>query len=254
LSNLRREALVERIVQGPGWIVAIVRGTSDQRAAGMAAIPHEVRGRCCIPGRIPDTAPQETGFQIVPDEHEHGDRCAQLLLSPDAGAAAVGLAVTNAIIALDPEPAAPVDGVDWLLARAAGRDVAVVGGFPFIDRELRPIARNVWVLEREPRETELPENRAPDILPVADIVVITASALANHSLDRFLRLARPAAVRILLGPSTPLTSSLFAFGFDALSGVRISEIDTVAREVAHGVPFRRMSGLERVTLRRHAAS
>jgi len=173
---------------------------------------------------------------------------ARLLRSSTVGEAATGLAVTNALLGLDPEPAGPVDGVDWLLERAADRAVAVVGRFPFIDRRLRPLARQVWVFERAPAEGELPESEAEAVLPQAELVVITGSALANGSIDDLVRLVRPHATLLMLGPSTPLTSALFALGFDALSGARVRDVDGAARAVMEGTSFRRMTGLERVTM------
>ena len=173
---------------------------------------------------------------------------AALLRSPAPGEPATGLAVANALLTLDPEPAAPSDGVDWVLQHSAGRDVAVVGRFPFIDRRLRPIARRVWVFERAPVGGELSEDQATAILPQAEVVVITGGALANGTLDEFVGLVRPTARLLLLGPSTPLTSALFELGFDALSGVRVTDAHRVALAVAEGLSFRQMEGLDRVTL------
>jgi len=239
-----------------------VRTPGGRRVAGMAGIPHNLLGRCCVPERMAG----QTGNQVAGDEAARGEtgsielaldpagedaaEWARLLLSRDPGEAAAGLAVTNALLALDPEPAAEMDGVAWLLERARGLDVAVVGHFPFVDRRLRPIARRVWVFEREPGEGEVAENEAESILPEAHIVVLTGGTLANHTLDSLVRLVAPASALLLLGPSTPLTSALFPFGFDALSGVRVDDIDVVASSIAAGESFRRMAGLKRVTLLR----
>jgi uncharacterized protein (DUF4213/DUF364 family) len=248
LARLPEAESVRRIIQGASWVLAVVRGTCGREAAGMAGIPRGLRGQCCVPGHAAPEAGQP--LEITFDAAEPATRWARLLLSTDNGEAALGLAVINALLALEPETAAPIDGVDWLLARAAGRNVAVIGGFPFVDRELRRIARDVWVFEREPGARELHEARAPELLPNAEIVVITGSALANHTLDAMLSVTAPHAVRMLLGPSTPLTSALFPFGFDALSGVRVADAEAVAHAVSAGTGFRRMTGLQRVTLLR----
>ena len=247
LAALPEGGTVVRLRQSEGWVLAVVRAADGVLAAGMAGVPHAVRGQCCLPGgamqpdgKVADHYPAEQDADAT--------TWARMLTFPLAGEAAVGLAVTNALLATSPEPAAVRDGVDWLLSVAAGRAVAVVGGFPFVDRSLRSVAGKVWVLERDPAEGELHADEAAEILPQADFVVITGSALANHTLDGLLDWIRPETRTMLLGPSTALCSRLFAFGFEALSGVRVRDVDVVAAAIAQGVPFRRMPGLERVTL------
>lgn len=251
LARLRAGARVERVLQGAAWILAVVRDPAGRRAAGMAGIPHAMEGRCCLPlveGAPRPAGPGEPGVLAVPGDDRDAVVWAEGLRAPEPGVAATGLAVANALLGLEPERAAAVDGVDWLLARAQGRSVAVVGRFPFIDRALRPIASRVWIVERTPRAGEWSEADAAEILPQADLVVITGGTLVNGTLDGFVGLAAPDAELLLLGPSTPLTRALFDLGFDALSGVRARDVDQVVREVAAGVPYRRMEGLERVTL------
>lgn len=175
---------------------------------------------------------------------------ATLLESADAGEAAIGLAVANALLALDPAPISDLDGVAWLLERAVDRSVAVVGHFPFADRRLRPVAREVWIIEREPGEGEVGGVQAHEVLARAEIVVITGSAVANHTIDELLEAVGRQATVMMLGPSTPLVPSLLDRGFDALSGVSITDPDAVMDGVRAGESFRRMSGLRRVTLTR----
>lgn len=263
LSRLREGSVVERVLQGPSWVLATVRDATGRGASGMAGIPHVLQGRCCLPlaslaggGAAPPAAASDrpapaVGIAVprfVAGDGRDAVAWAELLRSAVPGEPATGLAVANALLGLDPEPAAPIDGVDWLLERAEGRDVAVVGRFPFVDRRLRPVARRVWVFERAPEGDELAESEAAAILPDADVVVITGGALVNGTLDGFVALVNPGAARLLLGPSTPLTSALFALGFHALSGVRVTDAGAVAAAVAGGLSFRRMTGLERVTL------
>lgn len=236
------------MVQGPEWILATVRDRQGRRTAGMAGIPKAMQGRCCVPAGAASPRPIASGAIEVAGDEREALEWAELLRHADEGAAATGLAVINALLALDPEPAAAIDGVEWLLERAAGRDVAVIGRFPFIDGRVRPVARRVWVFERVPAEGELPESEAAGILPQAQVVVITAGTLANETLDGFVRLVDEDAVLLLLGPSTPLSSSLFELGFDALSGVRVLDVDAAVASVREGKSFRQMTGLQRVTL------
>lgn len=236
------------MVQGPEWILATVRDRQGRRTAGLAGIPKTMQGRCCVPAGGEPSPPSDSGAIEVAGDERDAVEWAELLRSPDEGAAATGLAVINALLALDPEPAAAIDGVEWLLRRAAGRNVAVIGRFPFIDGRVRPVVRRVWVFERAPAEGELPESEAAGILPQAQVVVITAGTLANGTLDGFVRLVPADALLLLLGPSTPLSSSLFQLGFDALSGVRVLDVDAAVASVREGKSFRQMTGLQRVTL------
>jgi len=53
-------------------------------------------------------------------------------------------------------------------------------------------------------------------------------------------LCRPDAFRLLLGPSTPLSSVLFDAGIDALSGTRVDDPEVVLRSVGQGATFRQI--------------
>jgi len=261
LDAIQHDGGLARILKGSSWVLATVRGADGRRASGMAGVPHEMRRPRPIPLGLPLSAAaaqpltDARAAESRPDTDVHYDPSheaaipwAALLESADAGQAAVGLAVANALLALDPAPADTLDGVTWLIERAADRSVAVVGHFPFADRRLRPVARQVWIIEREPGEGEVGGAEAESILARAEIVVITGSAVANHTIDDLMDSIDPKATVMMLGPSTPLVPRLLEMGFDALSGVRVTDEDAVARGVAAGESFRRLTGLSRVTL------
>lgn len=258
LDAMPRNAGLERLVQGPTWVVAIARSAEGNRVAGMAGVPHTLRDRCCVPLRLSGSAERRSDTSVDeptvdlrfdPDSTPAAE-WTDLLRSHDHGEAAVALAVCNALLAIDPAPAADLDGVAWLLDRAAGRSVAVVGHFPFADRRLRSIAREVWIIEREPGAGEFGAGEAGRILGGADIAVITGSAVANHTLDSLLTHVAPDTPVLVLGPSTPLLPSLFDLGISALGGMRIDDPDAVAAGIRAGESFRGMAGLRRVTLLR----
>ena len=98
-----------------------------------------------------------------------------------------------------------------------GRRVAVIGHFPYAETALSD-ALELSILEREPWEGDFPDTAAEYILPGQDIVFITGAALANKSLPRLLELSRSAHT-VVVGPSTPLTSIMFEYGADCLSGL-----------------------------------
>jgi uncharacterized protein (DUF4213/DUF364 family) len=133
----------------------------------------------------------------------------------------------------------------------AGKTVALVGNFPFVPR-LRAHLGQLYIIERDPRDGDYPEEAAPDILPRADVVAITAMTLINHSLENLLRLCSQDATVILLGPSTPLSPVLFDYGVNLLSGSVVEDIDPVLRTISQGANFRqvRRAGVRLVTMRR----
>ena len=162
--------------------------------------------------------------------------------------ASVGLATLNATLQPDDALLTDIDAADWLAERGAGCNIAVFGRFPFIDDEIRPTAKQVWVFERDPEAGEFGMDAMQDILPQADIVAITSSTLINHSLDAILNQCGPQTRVMMLGPSTPLAAALLSNGIDLLSGVMVVNIEAAIASVQAGVSFRKMNGLRRVTL------
>ncbi|MDH5468886.1 MAG: DUF364 domain-containing protein, partial [Candidatus Aminicenantes bacterium] len=53
-----------------------------------------------------------------------------------------------------------------------------------------------------------------------------------------------------LGPSTPLSTVLFDYGFDAISGSMVTDRDRVLNCISQGANFRQVKGVRKVTLRR----
>jgi uncharacterized protein (DUF4213/DUF364 family) len=62
----------------------------------------------------------------------------------------------------------------------------------------------------EPKEGDFPAEAAPEIIPQADIVAITAMTLVNKTFDGLMKLRRPNAEVVLIGPSTPLSPNLIS--------------------------------------------
>ncbi len=123
--------------------------------------------------------------------------------------------------------------------RGAGKRVALIGHFPFVE-DLREQVSKLWVLELQPRPGDLPASAATEILPQADIVAITATTLINGTFAGLMALRNPAALTMLLGPSTPLSPILFDHGIDILSGALVENIDATLRAVSQGAGFRQI--------------
>ncbi len=63
-----------------------------------------------------------------------------------------------------------------------------------------------------------------------DHVIITSSAIVNHTIDDLLGLARDKKIA-LVGPGTPLTPALFDHGINVLSGMIVTDPDLAFRIV-----------------------
>jgi len=125
---------------------------------------------------------------------------------------------------------------DVIRRRGVGRSVVMVGHFPFVD-ELRPQVGSLAVLEERPRPGDLPASAAADVLPEAEVVVITGMAFVNQTLDGLLRLCTPRAHVILAGPSTPLSPVLFEYGVHELCGAMVTDVEAVLHAVRAGDGF-----------------
>ncbi len=152
----------------------------------------------------------------------------------------VGLATINALL---PPPAQSVDlpAEEYILRHGAQANVALIGHFPFVD-SLRPCVHQLWVLELNPKEGDLPATQASQIVPQADILAITSTTLINHTFEEVFQHRKPGAKVMLLGPSTPLSPRLFDLGVDVLSGSIVEDIPSVMRLARQGATFRQFKG------------
>lgn len=168
-------------------------------------------------------------------------RCPSL---PEAG---IGLATINALIDVDQDKAYDVNAADVIVERGADRKVALVGHFPFTER-IRKAAETLWVLEMDPGEGDLEARRAPEIIPMADVVAITGTSLINHTFDDLLKMCRSDAFVIVLGGTTPLCRVLFDSGVDAVAGTLITDPEAALRSAGQGATFRQLMGKRLLTI------
>ena len=141
--------------------------------------------------------------------------------------------------------------MDWINEHikkiAKGKIVSIIGRFPF-NHEILKIAKKAYILELEPEDNELPAAACEDVFPKADINVISATALINHTLQRLLELGNN-GINVVLGPSTPLSPILFDFGADILAGVKVHNKNAIVRSITQGAKkFKLLRGLEPVCL------
>ncbi len=226
------DAPVREVLVGVHWTVVCSRG-------------------CGLASTLPADGPHgEAGVRDVGRLHtKSGRELAEYARSSDPVEAAIGVAAVNSLLDVDESRAVEVNAARVLAERGRGRAVALVGRFPFIPR-LREEVGSLWVIEKRPAEGDFPESAAADLIPRAEVVALTGSALVNGTLDGLLALCRPEALVIVLGPSTPLSPVLFDHGASLLSGVRVLDEAAVLRTVAQGACFRQVEGVRLLTVER----
>lgn len=161
----------------------------------------------------------------------------------------IGFATLNALLPVDEERCRTLNAEKLIVERGRGRNVAIVGHFPFVPR-VQEVAAVTSVLELNPGPGDLPADAAPRVIPTADVVAITGMSLVNGTFEALAALCRPDAFVVLLGATTPLTELFFEYNVDAVSGAVVSDIDGVALAVSQGANFRQIEGKRLLTMLR----
>ncbi|MDR3325136.1 MAG: DUF364 domain-containing protein, partial [Spirochaetaceae bacterium] len=131
-----------------------------------------------------------------------------------------------------PDESRKHEAFDVYRAELAGKRVAVVGHFPFLERQLQPVC-SLSILERRPEDGDYPDPACEYILGEQDYVFITGSTLVNKTLPRLLSLCRNAWT-VLVGPTVTLSDALFEAGADDLSGFVVTGPEVCLESVGGG--------------------
>lgn len=172
---------------------------------------------------------------------------AKLAYSNSILEAAIGMATINSLLELDDPSSLELNAAELIREKGKGKRVAIIGHFPFVPK-IREISKELWVIEKNPRENDLSESEADKIIPKADVVAITGTALTNHSIDHLLELCNSKAFIVLLGDTAPLSPILFDHNIDAVSGTKVVDFDLALRCVSQGANYRQIKGIKRLTL------
>jgi uncharacterized protein len=206
----------------------------DAGAAGTCATPRDaVPGDVCCP-----VSARAVGYQSLA-----GRPAVELMqdaLSATGLRRAVGIATLNALAELSwrRRPTRGVElmpGADAFDATALheGDRIVLVGAFiPFL-KELKRRRIPFLVLEQNPaalKPEEMPFYRpaeaAAEIVPQADVLLVTGSTLLNDTLEDLLEMAPPEARVTVVGPTVGMLPDAFvARGADILGSVRITRPD-----------------------------
>ena len=236
LDSLDQDAPVRHILVGAFW-TAVVLDTDPLRCGLASTLRAETGG--------PWPPVVRAGLLMG----KSGRELANMLRSDRILEASIGMAAANALLEVGDEALPEVNAGEIIIERGAGRNVAIVGHFPFADR-VRETADQCWVLELHPGPGDLPADQAAVVLPQADVVALTGTSLVNHTFEELVGLCRRDAFVLLLGPSTPLSPVMFEAGLDALSGTVVDDVEQVLLSVGQGATFRqikRRGGLRLLT-------
>jgi len=234
------EIEIERAVVGLFFTgVKLSNGVAGASATPIKSIPEAV---CCPSSAMAMPFPGKLRGRRATD-------LAREALSSQGIRRALGIAAVNALADCcwqrRPHPDVDLrDGVDAFDATDIrhGDKVVVVGAFvPFL-KELKRRGQAFLVLEQDSatlKADELPffrpAEQAAEILPDADVVLITGSTLVNNTLEDLLALARSDARVTVVGPTVGMLPDAFlARGADVLGCVRITEPDAFLDLLAEG--------------------
>ena len=230
----RAEGRLEALRVGPFWSLVVTT-----MGSGLAS---SLRSEAHIHGSKPITDAGEL-HRKTPLE------LARLLRSESIPETAIGLAAVNALLG-PPEGALTEHNAKEILAeRGTGKRVAMIGHFPFADG-LRARCSELWVFERGDgrRDGDHGAEMMDELLPQAEVVAITSTAIINRTLPEILDRVRPDAFVLMLGPSTPLTPLVFRLGIDVVCGTVITDARRVLRAVEQGAVTRQIGGVRKVCL------
>jgi len=172
---------------------------------------------------------------------------AQLAYSKSILEAAIGMATINSLVEIDENSCIELNAAELIIEKGEGKKVAIVGHFPFIPR-VREYSKELWIIEKNPKEGDFTEAEADNLIPQADVVAITGTALTNHTMEHLLELCNPRAYVIVLGDTAPLSPILFDYGLNAISGTRVMNAELALRCVSEGANFRQIRGVRRLTM------
>ena len=161
--------------------------------------------------------------------------------------AAIGMAAINSLVEIDESKCTELNASEIIEKKGKDKNIAIIGHFPFIPK-LRGITRNLWVIEKNPRPGDYSEESAGDLVPEADVLAITGTAITNHSIEDLLKLKKDGTFTIVLGDSAVLSPVLFDYGVDAVAGTKVIDTDLALKCVSQGANFRQIKGTRKLIM------
>jgi len=163
--------------------------------------------------------------------------------------ASIGMAALNSLIEINMDKCVEMNALEVLEKNGRGKNVAVVGHFPFVPK-LKKTAGRLWVLELNPQKGDLNADEAENILPGADVVCITGTSFINHSVEHLLHLCGKESFVMMVGATTPMSPVLFDYGVDMVAGALVVDHEKAMTCIAQGASFKQIKGVKRLIMRK----
>jgi len=170
-------------------------------------------------------------------------------LDPNVLKSAIGVATLNALSQLIIESEhgleypiiKDTDGFDLLKIQPA-ETASLIGAFgPYIRRlkimgnPFFIVERNIQTLRPDEMKYYKPESDMSFALKESDVVIVTGTAIVNHSIDRVLSFFRNGKRTAIIGPTASMIpDAFFERGVNVMAGVRIVEPDLMIKILKQG--------------------
>lgn len=209
-------------------------------------------GLCFTPIKtIPEAVCCPSSAMVMPASGKlNGRKVTQFLDEMSSGnplKKTMGIAVLNALSSTywethPPESYRIRTGVDALdgVAFPDSAFVVVVGALVPTIRSLKQRAKPFAILELDPLtlkadelEHFVPFKEAHEVVPKADILVVTGTTLINDTLEDLLKMRKPGAEIVVVGPTASmLPDAFFRRGVTRIGGVTVTDADRVLKVIA----------------------
>lgn len=211
--------------------------------AGVAFTPRDLEDTVCCP---------RSAAKMPASGKLKGKKVEEFLsyaISDNSLKRSVGIALLNAVSAQmirekGVQGGRIIKGADALdvVEFKRGDTVAMVGAFiPFI-KDLKGKAEEIYIVDKHPQALKEEERhmwRSPsvigEVMPQADVAIITGSALVEGGLDEILALCSHAREVVLAGPTASAwPEPFFKRGVTVMGGISISNADKLLQVVSEG--------------------
>lgn len=223
INHIEKDASVQEVRKGLFWTAVV------STHCGLASTM--MREACSEESQENSVPPSYTGKSAL--------ELAGLVFSDAISDASLGLAAINSLIEIDESRCIEMNAEEFLLDHGRDKNISVIGHFPFTE-PLRKVAKNLWVIEKWQRPGDFTEDDANKFLPRSNIVAISSTTLINHTLSSLLNLCPPQSIKMLLGPTTPMTNTLFECGIDVVCGSKIIDEKAALKYISEGANFRQL--------------
>ncbi len=95
---------------------------------------------------------------------------------------------------------------------------------------------------KNPKPGDYPEEKARELIPEADVLAVTGTAITNHTIEGQLKLKTKNTYTVVLGDSAILSPVLFDYGVDAIAGTKVLDADLALKCISQGANFRQIKG------------